>query len=546
MQFADFKHQKEISDILRFNNPIAKVLSKLNPLVPEAALTIQHPHSFVRGPNGKFVEVSFQQLRGEGSEVSRAQLSTRQSDATDISLATVNNVDATDLSSERALLQKHTRRHMIELNRKLHSEITQSQRRLSFVRNGMMDPFGNHERRLLPPIAESKKPISQSNATMGTLGEAIEAHATVDNATAPPVLRSRKSFFFTEPIDWTSNQVDSDVGTSDEVVGAVMTISNAHDCVGAPVTGSAPTSPHLLSNSSFAPNNMSFSSDDAPRMAELAEAMLQRQRDDFYRFPDLQAGMVLSREHQSLVLPPEPQSLKAAEIAKNVAVAAARGLATTRGSEAEFKKRIAEVRSTPIPSGEKHIAVLNVAHQSSDLFFESCAASLSRRKAEQKTKYHKKFKALNLDSDLPFRASASAVLHHVERLIVKEERASSRRDAHTKVVVLFEEIEAYCLNHFSNPQATQLVHNTRRLIVDEDIIPAKEMYLPRVVLTVAPQMFLIDEVMTTAVHLAEVFVTSRREAIDLIRQHAEAFIVNRCDALSSTLQDDTAGDDGDE
>lgn len=215
------------------------------------------------------------------------------------------------------------------------------------------------------------------------------------------------------------------------------------------------------------------------------------------------------------------------------------------------------IRLEPLPSGQKHQTIMQTSHKVSDQLSASAFESFGRRVKEQPAKYAKKFAALDLNGKLPFHASASAVLEHVEHLIVQQERESSRKDAHQKICLRLQEIESYCLGRFQHPSALQMVHQTHRLVVDDDVIPTREMFLNKLVEDCPPHMFLLDEMTTVAVHLSEIYGLTRDEAISILRQYAQAFVVDRRDGVARALggggggggrswSDDDDFDDGEE
>jgi hypothetical protein len=193
------------------------------------------------------------------------------------------------------------------------------------------------------------------------------------------------------------------------------------------------------------------------------------------------------------------------------------------------------VRLEPLASGQKHQEIMKLSHDTIDRLSAAALEKLERRVREQPAKYAKKFAALDLNGKLPFHASAGAVLEHVEHLILQQERESSRRDAHDKIAVRLDEIASYCLGRFQHPAARHMILKTQKLVVDEDAIPTVDMFTTRIIHDCPPHMFLLDELTTVAVHLAEIYGMTRDDAVRSIRQYAKAFVVDRRDGVANRL-----------
>eukprot|EP00455_Lapot_gusevi_P032031 TRINITY_DN34906_c0_g1_i1.p1 TRINITY_DN34906_c0_g1~~TRINITY_DN34906_c0_g1_i1.p1 ORF type:complete len:118 (-),score=26.10 TRINITY_DN34906_c0_g1_i1:495-824(-) len=70
---------------------------------------------------------------------------------------------------------------------------------------------------------------------------------------------------------------------------------------------------------------------------------------------------------------------------------------------------------------------------------------------------------------------------------------------------------------------------------DDDAIPTSDMFTARLIYECPPHMFLLDELTTVAVHLAEIYGMSRDDAIKSIRHYARAFVVDRRDGVATRL-----------
>lgn len=216
MQFADFKHQREINEILQRNHPLEQVLVKVHPhLVPlgkSDALT--HPSTFARGPNGALVEIPFDpkprsSMPAAGStSLTKMDLATAHAAATGNSLVPTNqsnngttsggflnpfdvvseantevslahplneDLDVFALVDERRMLERAGRRKGFQMKRLLYREIQSSQQRLNLCRNGMTDPFETRSSRTLqatsPALVASPVPVSRSDTSWVGLEE---------------------------------------------------------------------------------------------------------------------------------------------------------------------------------------------------------------------------------------------------------------------------------------------------------------------------------------------------------------------------------------
>jgi hypothetical protein len=201
----------------------------------------------------------------------------------------------------------------------------------------------------------------------------------------------------------------------------------------------------------------------------------------------------------------------------------------------KLARSVHNVRLEPLASGQKHQEIMKLSHDTIDRLSEAALEKLERRVREQPAKYAKKFAALDLNGKLPFHASAGAVLEHVEHLILQQERESSRRDAHDKIALRLDEIASYCLGRFQHPAARHMILKTQKLVVDDDAIPTVDMFTTRIIHDCPPHMFLLDELTTVAVHLAEIYGMTRDDAVRSIRQYAKAFVVDRRDGVANRL-----------
>lgn len=678
MQFADFKHQREINEILQRNNPLAQVLVKVNahliPFEKEGQLT--HPSTFARGPQGKLIEIPFDPTSASsptgnntssqaGGNLTRADLAavggpTSQQQqsyvspfdvvseaTTEVSIAHPLNedLDVFSLIDERRMLERGQRRKSFQMKRLLYKEIQFSQARLNLCRNGMTDPFDTASSTRGPTPAPSS-PITALAATsdssvgflpwkmVGTLGEVMEVAVAnddgenkitpllgptvdpMDDLAAPSALTKRKSFFFTEEdVDETdtkkqnptnnnnnnnknsnvnakwkknrdpdlenegsrsfsNNRSSSQRGASRVILPPVIrteetgTFHSSHSMLdnrSFELSGNSPI-PEIHANESHSDlsHNFSFGSVSHSQLQQqqggttaAQEAEMQRQREEYLKYPDVQASSVLMRRDRKhapnnimststaqypltsqqgagggVLLPPLPTT------ASNRLNTGGRTNTESQPHQASMtdSSGVADAAPQEVPLGDRRRANFQFSFRTADAFVERWHEALRRRKAEQQIKYTKKYKALDLHRELPFRASANAILHHVEHMIIKEERASAWRDAHNAVKETFLAMETYVLQHFHHPVALQLVQEARKIIVNEEQMPQKNFFTQRILPLVPHQLFLLDEVTTVAAHVGVVFEVPREEVVRLIRGLARVFIVDHCDALVANLQ----------
>lgn len=319
-------------------------------------------------------------------------------------------------------------------------------------------------------------------------------------------------------------------------------------------------SPLSFTEESTTPNllvaNMSFGSvsQSHGQLSATQEEEMQRQREEFLKYPDVPASTVLARRDRRPLAPVAAgggggaQPLVASD-SMRVDTRTGNGVSGT----APHNSRTAIVsngmesmvsgggggpdasRQEPLPTGDRRRQNFQFNFRTADAFVERWHETLRRRKAEQQIKYTKKYKALDLHKELPFRASASAILHHVEHMIISEERASAWRDAHGAACARFTAMESYVRQHFHHPTALEMVQEARRIIVDDEHMPQRELFGSRILSLVPQQLFLLDDVTTVAVHVGAVFDVPKDEVVRLIRAAARTFIVDHCDALTATL-----------
>jgi hypothetical protein len=134
-----------------------------------------------------------------------------------------------------------------------------------------------------------------------------------------------------------------------------------------------------------------------------------------------------------------------------------------------------------------------------------------------------------------FHSSPTQILRHVDEMILCEEHELNWKEQLERTIAVFEEIENYCRKQFKTPTALRLLATTRSLL-DARVLPTPELYKTNVLRAVSPEEFLLDEVTTTAVHIAEVYGVSRPEAAALIRSSAISFAVDRSSTLDSLMQ----------
>jgi hypothetical protein len=270
-----------------------------------------------------------------------------------------------------------------------------------------------------------------------------------------------------------------------------------------------------------------------------SEALQQKRREEFLRFRDVSCATILSRSYT-----PEPEAPEAS-------AAGAAGRKSILGSPNKTKsppasslrapsiiappQLFASTSGTRLPPIEGYSNMVCQGFMDSEQFFAECFAELDRHNADRKKKYLKKYAALNLKEVLPFRASGAAILHHVERIIVREDRESTWREEHAAAVRQMQEIEAYCSEHFTNPHSKALLAETRTILVSEETVPTAAMFSSRLLRVVPPTSLLLDEVVTTASHLSSLFLVSKPQAVAAIRDLAARFVEDHTVELEAQL-----------
>jgi hypothetical protein len=99
---------------------------------------------------------------------------------------------------------------------------------------------------------------------------------------------------------------------------------------------------------------------------------------------------------------------------------------------------------------------------SSDKFYTSSKDTLGRKATEQKAKFDKKYRALDVGgAPLPFHATAAAILHHVDAVIHRDEHLSSRRDRHERRLEGLRELQTYLVQATHHPKVLKMLEFTR-------------------------------------------------------------------------------------
>ena len=656
---VDFKRQREIAEILRCNNPIAKVLSRRDEYyVPEAHLLLCAPNQLSRDRDGNLRSVPFSfpttkktQAAGvEGTEGSKNRSSTSTpepgnntagagkkvqfgtSGAGEVSKDAISSTQklqpilrhpsesirgeedgeedimtskdfASIVISERKLLAvKNTRKQHL-LKRSLQKELVASQLRVKTCRNGGSHPckptaaeFASYNNPLgcsaSPiPLLESPPPaldlLTSPTPFLTGVGNnrsvtAYPTQLTLEQSPTPPdhttlggemdkenyfdaledgedlapdfgaEMVKASSFFFTQPDDQRqlvapSEQLQWSARPSGGPLALPPLTSTSANSSKTGIAGLLTTmTPKLMSSS--------------VRSTESNEVLQQKRRDEYVRFKDVSCSRILARDYT-----PEPD---AAPAAGTGGASSTSSVSQSGGRSSSAAGRTGSISPTPsghraaagvrslsvipapklfhaqgggkLPPIEGYSNLMCATYKESDAFLTSCMSQIERRNADRKKKYLKKFAALNLSVHLPFHATANAILHHVERLIVKEDRESTWREEHDAALKLFREIELYCRQHFSNPQSLELLRETRCILVDEQTVPEAPMFNARLMKLLPPTSFLLDEVVTVASHLSVLYGVSKGEAIEYIRERASSFVEDHTVDLVSQLNLATA------
>lgn len=625
---VDFKRQREINEVLRCNNPVAKVLNRQKDqlLVPESRLVLFAPSQLSRDKDGNLVSVPFQMKKGDGSRALRAKQPAEGSSSSSLTAAAATPAPdhagggvgggseskpaagapspQPSLSSNRAFLQmssagifqqsddddddddivltskdfasiviserkllavKNTRQQQL-LKRLLHRELAASQLRVKTCRNGGAHPLKpsaaefssyinplsqsclHHTESPIPHVAPSQSPSgpggggkllppllpttpdpqlpSEAALALSTLGGELDREncfASFDDLDGEedPGLGMVKvsSFFFTQP----------------EPLGIAPS---------AAPTRLAPLrtqGPGTAVSTAERPQDFGASDGQLVLLSDRhSDSQQQKRRDEFLRFPDVSCCRILARNFTPDPEPVEPSGSRGVAGGGDAATRGRSGSVATPALRSPSiipapKPFAAPAGGGKLPPIEGYSNVVCSAYRQSDKFLAECMSLIDRRSTERKKKYLKKYAALNLNSPLPFYATGAAILHHVERIIVREDRESTWREEHKAAVKLFREIETYCVEQFTNPLSLELLRETRTILLDEQTVPAAPMYPSRLLKLLPPTALLLDEVVTVASHLAALYHVTRNEAVAFIRERAASFVEDHTRQLEAKL-----------
>lgn len=173
----------------------------------------------------------------------------------------------------------------------------------------------------------------------------------------------------------------------------------------------------------------------------------------------------------------------------------------------------------------------------SDKFYNTALHRFDRRVHDQVTKYEKKYAALDVSgAALPFRATAAAVLHHVEAVIRRDERMSARQDAFDAELRKLDEVRTFVAQSYIHPSVFGMLRAAEGYFRFDRAMPGPSDFFDQIISTVDDADFLFDDVVSGAVHIATLFGVQERAVIQHVRGRAAHFIHDRPTQLERALQ----------
>jgi hypothetical protein len=174
-------------------------------------------------------------------------------------------------------------------------------------------------------------------------------------------------------------------------------------------------------------------------------------------------------------------------------------------------------------------------------FYASTRDELHRKANEQKSKFDKKYRALDVGGDpLPFRATAVAILHHVEAVIQRDEKLSSRQDRFDRHLDGLRDLRAYLTHATHHPKVLEMFDVTVRFFGVDKAAPTPDQFFHETLRVLDDLDFLFHDVLEGAVHIATVYGVSEQDVVAHARTRAARFIHDRPTQLLAAMQDTEA------
>jgi hypothetical protein len=172
-----------------------------------------------------------------------------------------------------------------------------------------------------------------------------------------------------------------------------------------------------------------------------------------------------------------------------------------------------------------------------DSFHQGARDRFARKQQEQRPKYDKKYRALDVGgAPLPFHATPAAILHHVEAVIQRDERASSRADKYASQLAELQDIAAYLQAHARHPKVATMLEITSGLFGPDRPDPGQEHLFGQTFAALEDSDFLFHDVVDACVHIGAAYGVGEKAIIDHARSRAGRFIHDQPQRLLETME----------
>lgn len=527
---GEYRLQREVHQILRVLNPVNKIVEpiKRNP-VPEEALVLEHPDVISRSSNGAFIVSPLPARR----EAKRAY-------------ARLASVDIDNVEMKQKMSLKANTRVKRELKNRLFRHLKESRNNLLHAKCGAQDPYHNaaeefqslklkeqQRQKTKAELAPSEGPqkklpklgelLANGPATPGTIlnSTVTNLKSSVDGSSFDGKLKKARSSFFVTEVE------QRDVGSKDAQASKLLDGSTAPNPDGhtilPPISGGplplATSYSFALPNTSFKSNTSFFlptkssirrrpptgGSSSSKEDEEVDSAMQARevQRALFMQFKDVVAAQVLA--------PDWAPKKEDDEVAAN----------QPRENGSPEKKPEGET------SAVTHAGFMLNLSDNYDSLLKRSLSRLDRKMVECRFKYWKKYVALDLHGgNLPFYATPTSILHHVERVITRDERITTRQEEYEKEIKFFHQLRTYIESNFQHPLVIEMLRVAESFLRPDRPSPKAEQFFAGVLPMLRAEDCLINEVVSASIHIGKVFSVSKNDVIEALRRHARSYVVS--------------------
>ena len=253
----------------------------------------------------------------------------------------------------------------------------------------------------------------------------------------------------------------------------------------------------------------------------LTEGDMMERHNRLMQFQDVPVTQILAREAPQATSEAQPSTSSDAE-----------GLDQTTSS---LRKK-SSMKEEPVSTTVTHTQYLLKSRADASAFYNKALVKVENRAVERRLKYWKKFKALSLTGPpLPFHATPAAILHHVEKVITRDERLSNRQEEYDREKAWFDQLRSYCAENYSHPTVQKMLNKAGTFIALDKPSPEPQQFFTHILTMVKPTEILSSDVSSASIHIGKVFNVPKVDVIASRRKEARGFIADRTEDLGQEL-----------